>query len=77
MTLISDVRACGLLMGTVYRTDGGRGEGTELTERVTYVGWTTDEGKAGQAQVLGARVIPCPSRDPQFSGWEVIVVDRA
>ena len=58
-SLVERLRAAGLPMGSRYANG-------------YLVGWTTDDAKAEAAREAGARVVPCPSRDPRFSGHEII-----
>lgn len=71
------VRALGITMGTWYAPNTGlvNAEDGSVVEvsRQRFIGWTTDETAATAAGDLGALLRPYTSREPRFSGWEVIV----
>jgi hypothetical protein len=78
LTLVEQLRALGLSMGTVYppHTSPPDDEGqTRTTQR--YVCWTTDEAKANAAKDLGASLVPYKSfsGDSSCDGWEVNAVE--
>jgi hypothetical protein len=73
VTLVEQLRALGLSMGSVYPTFDGVSDGEPVRSR-RYRGWTTDESKATAARELGATAVRYESADPRFSGWEVNVV---
>jgi len=37
-----------------------------------HIGWTTSREKAERAREAGALLRPYYSRDPEFSGWEIV-----
>lgn len=64
MTLVEQLRAQGLAMGTEYPSMGGIR---------TVIGWTTDEAKAEAARKAGATLCRYESSDPECNGWEIVV----
>lgn len=61
MSIIDELRASGIAMGTVYANG-------------LHVGWTTDEAKMRRAQELGAHV--SFGGGTVTPGWEIRAIER-
>ena len=75
--VLDDLRAIGLPMVSRYsahevtpRDENGVEGEPYMAQR--FVCWTTDEAKKNAAESLGVAAYPYVSRDPRFSGWEIV-----